>query len=520
MKVRLPTIALAVTSLAVAAPLFSVRYAPFTDLPEHVAAIATLARLLPGGGGAPYEVALGQSQYLAYPLAGALVARVVGDAITANKLLLAVAAILYPFALRSLLRALGRDERLALFGPMLVWTRPLVIGFLPYFASVPIAFFAIAAFVRHRAEPSRRRGVIVAALGLAVFFAHVSAFVVFVGTALAWSAIDLVRTRSLRRALALGLPLVPSLAAGAAWWRRGSLVEHGPAEAVGRLPFDRALHAMPLWCFDVWRSHLDEIFAGAWWLAFTIVVALGLLRKAEPAAMKKTLDALVPFAVAAIMYFTTPFHVGAAGYLDVRLAPIVVALAVLGLRPAAGWRGAAPIALAAVAAVAMAGEAATEMRAIQHDTLGDDFDAILAHTKPHGRVAMLDFQRRSPRTYFWPYVFVGSYTRATGGDVAGWSFTELPHWPVHYRADVAPPKHASFWIYDPCQYRYRTDGAYYDDVLVAGPVTPFGEGAPGPTFVPVARSGIFTLYSKTDGDGGGEDTSPCARVPRGPTDHY
>jgi hypothetical protein len=486
------------TSILAALPLLVVRRAPFTDMPEHVAAIATIARLLPGGGGAPYEVSLGSSQYLVYHATGAVLARVVGDATLANRVLLAACALAWPISLRVLLRALGRDERLAIFGAMIVWNRALGIGFLPYFASVPVLAFALAAIVRQLDAPSARRGVVVALLALLLFYTHVSSYVLFALTAGAWTAWRAWRSDARARlAIAIALPLAPSAIAALAWWRGGSLATNGPIEHVARIPMNDAIHAMPIWCFDLWRSHLDEACAGAWWLAFAIVIAVGLRTKADPARLRESLFALAPFAVTAIVYLTTPFHVGAAGYLNVRLAPLVALFAVLGLRPEKGRPSTIALALAGAAAIVTAANATWQMRAVEREELGDDFDALLGAMRPHTRLAMLNFETRSSRMYFWPYVFAGSYHRANGGDVASYSFTELAHWPIHYRAGTAPPSRGPFWIYGPCRYRYREDGAYYDYVLVQGAVDPFAAVTPGPTFAVVARSGAFTLYART-----------------------
>ena len=125
----------------------SIRYLPFTDLPEHVAAIATLARLLPGGGGAPaYAISWSSSQYLLYDLIGAVLTRIIGDAVLANRLLLAAVAIAWPYAARSLLRALDRDERVAILAPATFWVIARSRSeFLPFVASVPVALFSLAA---------------------------------------------------------------------------------------------------------------------------------------------------------------------------------------------------------------------------------------------------------------------------------------------------------------------------------------------------------------------------------------
>ena len=128
---------LAAVALANVAALWAGKYLPFTDLPQHAAAIASLRHY-----GDPawhvrdyFELALGRSQYLLYYLAGALLAFPFGTAERANRVLLSLVALAFPYALRALLRALGRDERLALFAVPLFWSQSLLIGFFNYVAA-------------------------------------------------------------------------------------------------------------------------------------------------------------------------------------------------------------------------------------------------------------------------------------------------------------------------------------------------------------------------------------------------
>ena len=58
---------------------------------------------------------------------------------------------------------------------------------------------------------------------------------------------------------------------------------------------------------------------------------------------------MLPFVVAVLVYLATPHRVGAAGYLNVRLAPLVTLLALATLRPRDDLGGAVPLAMAAVA---------------------------------------------------------------------------------------------------------------------------------------------------------------------------
>jgi hypothetical protein len=511
---------LAVLAAATALPLLFVRYLPFTDLPEHVAAIATMARLLPGGGGAPeYVLSLGQSQYLLYDLAGAVLTRIIGDAVLANRLLLAAVALLWPFAFRSLLRALGRDERLAVFACTVFWNRALTIGFLPFVASVPLAVYALSVLVEQLERPTPKRSALLAGVALALFYTHVSSYVLFGFAGGVMTVFQAALTRTLTRRVRLAawglLPLVPSAIAALVWWQAGSLDAHvGERSHVGHLPVGVALDAAPIWAFDIWRSHGDEVWSSLWWVAFGLVVATGLRRRPDRADVVRGLFALVPLACALAVYVFTPFHVGLAGYLDVRLAPLLALFALLILRPAGGRWGRIQLGIASAAALGTALTAGFEMARVEREMVSG-LDALLATMKPNTKLAMLNFEQRSSRTYFWPYVLVGSYHRQKAGAIASYSFTELAHWPIHYAAGGAPPVHRPLWSYHPCEFQHRADGTYYDYVLVQGQKDPFDGDHPGPEFRAVARAGVFTLFAKSSGDDqspGVPDRSPCRLI--------
>lgn len=146
-----------------------------------------------------YVVDFGRSQYLLYHALGGALTVVVRDAVLANQLLLATVAVMWPVSVRALLRATGRDERIAIFATMVFYDRALAIGFLPYLASVPLALFTLAVLARHCREPSRARGAAVAVLAGLLFYMHVSSYVLFCAIALAWTALDLRAPRARSR---------------------------------------------------------------------------------------------------------------------------------------------------------------------------------------------------------------------------------------------------------------------------------------------------------------------------------
>lgn len=505
------SIGLLVLALASGLPLLVVKWLPFTDLPEHVAAIATLARMLPGGGGAPeYVLSPGESQYLLYHLTGAVLTRVIGDAALANRVLLFGVAVAWPYAVRALLRALGRDERVALFSVTLFWNRALVIGFLPFVASVPLALWALALLLEHCAAPTRRRATTLAVVAILLFYTHVSSYVLF---AFAGGVMTLVKVgRDWRRILWVLVPSLPSGIAALAWVSAGSLASgRGATATTKRLPMLYALDAAPIWAFDVWRSHVDEIMSGIWWVAFAMILIAGLREKPNAEQMKSSAFGFVPFVCALLVYVLTPFKVGAAFYLDVRLAPLLALFMLPLLRPPAGRRGDRHLLLASLAGLGTIANACFEMLTTERALLGDA-SVLLAPMRPGTKVGALNFEARSPRTYFVPYVFVASYHRMKPGAIASWSFTEMAHWPLHYAPGAAPPVHDSMWAYRPCDFRYRSDGSYYDYLLVQGDRNPFLGVHPGPEFTAIARAGRFTLFEKT-----GAEQSESARLPdRGP----
>jgi hypothetical protein len=321
---------------------------------------------------------------------------------------------------------------------------------------------------------------------------HVSSYVLFGVIAGAWV---IVAKRDVTEVARRAVWFAPSALAALAWWHAGSLVR-GPVPTendIGHMNIVRSLNAFPVWTFDVWEGHVDEACGALWWTAFGVAMFLGLRRPGRPKVL-----VLIPFAVAAAIYLVTPFRIGNASMLNVRLAPLVALLAVL---PLASLRGKElartkwPLTLVTVASMLTSINTAYEARRASSEMVGD-FDALLTKMEHGKRVVMMNYERDSPRTHFWPYVFAGSYHRALHGGVASWSFTELPHWPLHYAPGAAPPPHHPFWVFSPEVYSADTDGPFYDYALVQGDPAAFEDGSDR-RFEQLASSGKFTLYAKT-----------------------
>ncbi len=510
-------------------PLFLVRFLPFSDLPEHVATIAAFRHFHDPAAriAEHYEIAWGRSQYFLYHLTGAGLAYLVGSAEWANRLLLAVVGFSYPFAVRALLRALGRDERIALFACPLFFSHALVVGLLPFVASIPIVVFGLALVARQEREPARWRFVALSLLGILLLFAHVSALVVFAIAAVAMIATHAVETSSVRAVPRRAAWLVPSGVLLAVWLglsRMGRL--GGSIRTPGQVTFVRPrtlTRAFAFWSHDAWQSHVDEGLAIGFWIVVCAIAASAMiLARRDAARAPRNAMLLAPLGAVLLLYSTLPFRVGATDSLNVRVGVFVplFALLALDLRPGLHAR----IALVAATLLTLGSSANNAYEVVAAQSSLGDFDRVLRAMRPGSRLLTLTSRIDAPPNHFPPWLHAGAYHRARDGGVAEPSFATLGHWPLHFRSEVAPPaKSEAFWEFHPCLFRNAIDGRYYDYVLVFGDMQPFRDDPPGPVFRLVLREKDWTLYEKTAEENPAwttEDEGPCvARVSAAPSEN-
>ena len=483
---------------AMVVPLWSAAHLPFTDLPQHVAAIGTLRHWWdpPWKSQEYFTLALGQTQYLLYYLVGALLAFPFGTAERANLLLLSLTAVAFPYSLRALLRALGLDQRLALFAGTLFWSQALLIGFFNYVSAMPLALWALALAVDDAQARSRRTEVALAVAAALLFYLHLSAFLFFAPAA-ALASIALPRFAPLRewpRRLAWMVPVLllsllwllrsPVVHPQSVGWQQPMTVAFEEPGTSLRNVFDALL--------DIWRGPQDEwcllaLFAAA------LLFAWPQRREPDEAAWQRGIAAAW-LAFAALLYFAFPVSIGWMWQLNERYALVCALVAPLLLRPARGLRGAAPLLLVAATSLFAAGNALVQVRAFEEQV--GPFDRVLAHAQPGRRMIGMIFEQNSPTAKFSPFLHFQSYYRARMGGVASFSFAELPQSPLRYRPETAPPVKPAGWEWHAGSFRNDVDGRYYDYVLVHGNVDPFAVPRPGPSWHLLDREGSWALFEK------------------------
>ncbi len=522
-----------VVAIAGGVPLYFARHLPFSDLPEHVAVIATLRHYWdPEFRSQELFTVEGafRTQYWLYHVVGAVLAVPLGGAERANLVLLFLTAVAFPYSLRALLRAAGHDERLALLGVPLFWNRALAEGLLNFVASIPVCVFGLALALTQASAPTRKRGVLLGFVALCIFYLHLSSFVVFAAGVLLFAvAFEIRKGRTGERLVARGLRtarahvwLLPVVVAAIVFVAT-STVTH-PDASQGRhagivrfYPKLLLLRILPGWMHDFWQSQWDDVFAIAAWvgIAITLVpISKGMPLGAGDARLRLWL-ARALLCVGAGFYFFFPTQVGFAFILDLRMAPFVGLFAVPLARRCTGLQKELAAWIVAVAALSTSVFSATQMRAFERDEAA--YIDLMLKKLPHGkRMLMLAFDPNSAYTQIPPFLHVGAYYRARYGGIASFSFSELPHWPVRYRPEHAPPaKKIVFWDYAPCLFRNTTDGPAYDYVLTRGERRPFDAAAPGPTWRLIGAAREWRLYERVPGEiihipEGYVDRGPCA----------
>lgn len=483
----------ALVAVLASAPAWIVKHPPLEDLPLHLATIRIIKSFHDPAFGFDrhFVLTLGRTQYVFYYLLGALLASFVG-VVAANVLLVSIYLGGTVLAIRELLRALGRDERLCLFVLPLLVNMMFVYGLFPFLLGIPIMFWALATAIWHFERPTVRQGALLAVLALALFYSHIFPFGIFcIGFAamFPWT--------KPARWLGSVAPALPSIAV-LAWWtlltQAGRLVSGAATDngADPHLPVDVAISEIPKWFTNVFRDTSDEVTLVA--LAIVVVVALGLsLGDADRAKPVARTYAALPAACMAL-YFVLPQSHGYIWLIAQRF-PILFAMSAIPLlRMPRGLRGHAITAAALL--VGAAGIVNTCQHFIRFETeeVGDVDDAI-ASMKPERKVCALIYDKGSAIMDIQPFLHFGSYYQVEKGGVVMFTFAGYAHWPVDFLpGEYPPPGHPARqrWEWTPEAVPIGEVYPYYDYVLTRGN----GFRPPAGTFRTIFHNRRWTVWER------------------------
>ena len=452
------------------APAWIVRHPPLQDLPFHVATIRVIHDF-----GDPnlhfkdfYDLEIFKTAYVGYYLVGSFFAYFVGS-YKANILMMCLYLGGTPLAIRELLIALKKDERLCLFAVPLGVNVMFMYGLLPFVIGFPVMFLAMAYAARDIEKPTRRTGIIVGVLGVVCFFAHVLPFFLF-GVVYAlffpWET-----PRKWARA---AMPAVPSVVL-TIWWflsAAGKQAETNHEKGGGIFaspPLDVSFSQVLQWSTNIFSDQSDE----KWLLVLVIVaiVAIGFSQgerdKSSPLARRYFIVVLVCIAG----FVSLADHLGDVWLLAQRfpVPGLLCAIPLLRMPRAPARRAIATIGLL-YACYGSVINTCKHFIKFELDEVGD-FDEAIASMAPGKKVCGLIYDKMSsvvPNAVFLHFV---SYYQAEKGGLVMFSYAGFPHWPFTYKPGQFPPpgKPARLrWEWTPEQTPINEIYPYYDYVLVRG----------------------------------------------------
>jgi hypothetical protein len=485
-----PWLYLALAVMATA-PAWIVRYPPLEDLPFHVATLRAVHNYTDPAYdfSRDFFLNLGGTQYALYYVAGSFLAYFLGVtyAAVAMSCLYLGGTVL---ALRALLRAVGKDERLCLFVVPLLVNVMFLYGLMPFMSGIPLMFLSLAVAVPYIERPTRARGVVLAVLAVTLFYTHVVPYALFgVGFAalFPWSAP--------RKWLPVAGAVVPSLAA-VLWWVALSSQGKESAGALGAAfahpPYVEAMARFPRWSMDVFRDSSDEWHFIA--LVLVAVLAIGLAQgdrdRAKPAARGLV---LIPLACT-VLYFSTGSQLGDVWLFSERFpVPGLMSLIPL-MRMPRGGRGWLVTVLALTVAMSATWNVCRHFIDFQLDEVGD-FDEALSAMEPRKHVAALIYDKGSAIVNDVPFLHFGSYYQAQKGGVIQFSNSGALYWPVRFKEGHYPPpgtRPRLRWEWTPESVPIQELFPYYDYVLTRGN----GFNPPPGTFHQAWRGKRWTLYAR------------------------
>jgi hypothetical protein len=474
-----------------------VRYLPLQDLPFHESTLRIIHSYRDPAYGFTDNFLL-RLEHTPYPLYY-LVASVLSSVIEVRAAS-AVMACLYlggtPLALRALLRALGKDERLSLFVVPLLVNQMFMFGLMPYLVGIPLMFVALAVAVSYVNQPTWSRGVVLATLAVGLFYTHVVPYALF---GLGVAALCLSSTSSLRGLITNVVPIVPSVVAVGVWISRvpvGRASWHGLGAATTQVArLDEALALWPRWSIDVFRDQTDErYFIG---LVILMLVALGLAQgdpdRTHPRARTLT---VVPIACV-LAYFLTADSLAGVWLFSQRFPVPALVLLLPMWRMPQGRRGVGVTAAAVGLATLSTLNTCQHFVAFERDEVGQ-FERALDAMEPRRRVAALIYDKGSAVVNLWPFLHFGQYYQVDRGGVVQFSNAAwFSWWPVQFKPSRYPPpgtRPRPRWEWTPEQVPIGELYPYYDYVLTRGE----GFHPPPGTFHHVYRDLHWTVFKRDD----------------------
>jgi len=505
LRVRADVALFAALVVLAVAPLFAGRYLPFFDYPAHLTVPAALrGRSDPHGPFAAF-----------WPVDLRIVPNCLHYAFTyllsfvmpleaASRLFVAVFCVAaLPVAATFVLRAFGRDWRLAVLVVPLAWNRCLWYGFIGFCAALPLSLLIIGLLAKDLDRPSGRREVGLGLLAALLPFAHFFVMVVTSALAAALAAVHARRIGAARAVRSLA-PLAAGPALMVPWFLAGLKAGPQPAEGAAAHLFASRPHLADYaallrhWFMDGYLGRIDDALAAL--MIVTLAGLMALARRApgiEAPAGART----APFVLAGVLvaiYLMLPFEIRAPFNwwgMNVRVIPLLFVWLLVAVPPGALDRlGRALLIPVGAATAAYLIYVTVDVARTYNGSWGmAGIDDVLAKIPPGARVSGVytDYRQR-PHYAHYPFHYATSYAVLRGAAL-GAPFIPIPQSWTNPRL-VPPYPFAG----DAALFDARNHAPGYSHFLVrtcegGGCVPDPLDG--NPMFARIAESGRWRLYA-------------------------
>lgn len=441
-------------------PLWSIKYPPMVDLPQHAAQVFMWKHF----DNPAYDFK--ETYYLKYSspyFVGYVLARFFAVFLPIHAAMKAAISLVFlalPLTMDRLLKTAGADRWWALLGFPLAYSFAFHWGFFNFIVAVPAGVAFVWASWLYARGPTRRSGLVVSLLALILYYCHALVFGVCI------AAVGLLLLASIAGGLkekVIGvLPLVPPVAAIGVW----VLTLRSTDESTG---------TQTLWSENTWQRVLDmpSILLGGgqvkdgWWIGgfilFLLPFVFGTLRR-RPGWL------WLPALVATVIFFAMPNRTLGTWFVYQRLAVFIPIFLLVAVAPAASaarrrWGRATLIAF-------VVGWMA--FLTVQFQPIGEEgrqFDELLDRMEPNKKVLGLVFDPGTGYATGLPvFGHFFSWYQAQKGGRSEFSFAIAFPQLVQYREGRGPIANPQLSLH-PDRFNWQRDGLF-DYFLVRGDGNP------------------------------------------------
>jgi hypothetical protein len=469
------------------APLWVTDWLPLVDLPQHAAQIALGQRWSDPGFDYPQYFEINWLANSFAPNALAYVLAIVFPVLTALKFMLCLALLGIPIATWRVLIELESNRWWVFAVFPVAYGYAFAWGFLGFVLAAPLGIWLILAALRYRANPTRRRALLLGALCYLLFACHV---LVLAYAGLAALAIVTLGAPTLRTKIYGATALASVMPIVLGWWIATKLLTTDLTPHTAPLVLAYGIDRFPKLMSYMLGAQDTSLASVAPALVF-IAVPFVLGARAARAPWR-----WAPLASALLFHFLVPLNVLDTAFVYPRFTLFILPGLLVALEPAARERTRLRFLPVAITVLWLA---MTISRYYAFGVESRGIAELIDQAEPNKRLLSLIDNPRSEVVPWSPYLHVGCWYQVRHGGISDFSFAEFFPNRFRYRPGMDPPLPYNVeWVPQAFQWPVH-GGALYDYFLIR-----HGQHARWAPFVGsttkielVARYGDWRLYRQS-----------------------